>query len=313
MDNTDFNDIRTVIISVVIVLNIVLNVVVVAVLLRYPELREDSTNIFILSLTLSDLAHGCTAMPISAALCSDATPTVRTMIRFLPKIHAFFSALFVIASMHSLCWVTVYKIVAITRPLQCEQILSRQRCYIVLAFSWIFAAVTGVVLTARVDGWNLDTCLHGLPMMSSFDMVIVVLIVLVIGIALPILLKVIATASIFRVIMRTHQQIAEQTRSIAVLPIENQPSITSMSIRSGKNVLIICLTDVILAIPVNVYITGIIVGKDNLFAPYFRFLAAWIFFSTTFVNSFLYITVFSSIRRKTITMFKECTEFIGIL
>ena len=202
MDSTGFNDMRTVIISAVIVLNIVLNVIVVAVLLRYPQLREDNTNICILSLTLSDLANGCTAMPISAALCSDATPTVRTMIRFLPKIHAFFSAWFVIASMHSLCWVTVYKIVAITRPLQCEQILSRKRCYIVLAFSWIFAAVTGVVLTTRIEGWNNDTCLHGLPMISSIDLVIVVLIVLILGIALPILLKVIATASIFRVIVR---------------------------------------------------------------------------------------------------------------
>ena len=105
----------------------------------------------------------------------------------------------------------------------------------------------------------------------------------------------------------------EQTRSIAVLPIENLHSLTSKSIRSGKNVFIICLTDVVLAIPVNVYITGIIVGKENVFTPYFKFLAAWIFFSSTFINSFLYIIVFRAVRRKTITMFKECAEFIGIM
>ena len=90
MDNSSFDDLRSAIISVVIVLNITVNVIVIAVLLRYPQLREDNTNIFILSVTLSDLAHGCTAMPVSVALCAKSAAIVRNvgLFGFLPNIHA---------------------------------------------------------------------------------------------------------------------------------------------------------------------------------------------------------------------------------
>ena len=108
-----------------------LNVTVIAVLYRYHRLREDRTTMFILSRTLSDLVNGCIVMPISAALCSIFTLTVRDIHTFLPKIHAMCSVWFVVTSLHSLCWVTVYKMVAITRPFRCEQILSRNRCYVV--------------------------------------------------------------------------------------------------------------------------------------------------------------------------------------
>ena len=57
-----------------------------AVIVKYPQLWEDCTTVFMFSLTLSDLACGCTAMPISAAVCSSATPNVRNMSRYLPKI-----------------------------------------------------------------------------------------------------------------------------------------------------------------------------------------------------------------------------------
>ena len=77
---------KTAVISVVIILNIKLNVIVIAVIVKHPQLREDRTTLFMLSLTISDLANGCTAIPISAAVCSDATPNARNMTRYLPKI-----------------------------------------------------------------------------------------------------------------------------------------------------------------------------------------------------------------------------------
>ena len=91
MDVSDFDEIKALVISVVIILNITLNVLAIAVIVRYPQLREDRTTLFIFSMTLSDLANGCTAMPISAALCSGATPNVRNMVHYLSKIQAVFS------------------------------------------------------------------------------------------------------------------------------------------------------------------------------------------------------------------------------
>ena len=107
MDTTGFDDVKSAIIVVVILLNITSNAIVIAVLLRYPQLREDNTNIFILSLTLSDLAHGCTSMPVSVAVCAKSTAIVRNVSGFLPKIHAFCEVWFTMVSMQSLCWVTL--------------------------------------------------------------------------------------------------------------------------------------------------------------------------------------------------------------
>ena len=57
MNVTDFDDMKPVIISAVVVINVILNVLVIAVIARYPQLREDRSALFALSLTLSDLAR----------------------------------------------------------------------------------------------------------------------------------------------------------------------------------------------------------------------------------------------------------------
>ena len=62
------------------VVNVILSTIVIAMVTKYPILREDRTTLFMLSLTLSDLANGCTTMPIGAAVCLRATPNSRRMV-----------------------------------------------------------------------------------------------------------------------------------------------------------------------------------------------------------------------------------------
>ena len=77
-----FDCYKPAIISAVIIMNITLTILVIAVIASYPQLREDRTTLFIFSLTLSDLANGCTALPISAAVCSNVTPNARNMLQY---------------------------------------------------------------------------------------------------------------------------------------------------------------------------------------------------------------------------------------
>ncbi|KAK2192032.1 hypothetical protein NP493_40g04007 [Ridgeia piscesae] len=107
MELSEYDNIKSTVITSVIVLNITLNGLAIAVIARYPQLREDRTTLFMFSLAMSDLANGCTAMPISAALCSSATPNVRHETNFLPRINAVFSLWFSVTSMHSLCYLTL--------------------------------------------------------------------------------------------------------------------------------------------------------------------------------------------------------------
>ena len=311
MDITDFENIKPVIISVVIILNITLNIIVIAVIVKYPQLREDRTTLFVLSLTLSDLATGCTVMPISAAVCSKATPSVRNMLEYLPMIQHMCTVWFMFISMHSLCWVTVCKMVAITKPLRYEQILTRRRCCFIIAGIWVSGTVIATALTPWVASWNIDTCIYGMSSMSKLpkDVAALAIFHITVEFILPVSVIVYATATIFRVIVRTHRQIAAQTNSIGGhIDLGNIPSLTSKSIRSGRNILIICLAYVVLTIPVAIYLIAAVVGVADDVPPSFEFVAVWAVFCNSFVNSFLYLFLFRYVRSKAKDMFKNaCT------
>ena len=203
MNTTLFEAIKPAVISAVIIMNITLNTLVIAVIVRHTQLREDRTTLFILSLTLSDLANGCTTMPISAVVYSNATPQARTMIRYLPKVQIMCTVWFTYTSMHSLCWVTVCKMIAITQPLRYEQILSRRRCYVIIASTWLRGAALTASFLHGETTWNFDTCIvkknrHAVAMRAIY------LIGLTLGLAAPIVGIVYATARIFCVIVQTH-------------------------------------------------------------------------------------------------------------
>ena len=309
----DFDDMKPVIISAVIILNVAFNSLVIAVIVRYPQLREDRTTLFMLSLSLSDLANGCTAMPISAAVCSKATPNVRNLLQYLPHIQAMCSSWFVVNSMHSLCWVTVCKMVAITKPLHYEQTLTQARCYIIIAGIWLFGAFVAVVVTIRTASWELHSCIHDVVSSQELPTYVTVLMMccFIGGLVLPLTVTTYATSRIFCVIVRTHRQIAAQTNSIRghIDVVGNIPSLTSRSIRSGRNVLIICLADLILTIPAVIRNITIIIWKENDLPDSFKFFAIWALYSNTFVNSLLYLILFRQVRSKVMDMLKACYQY----
>ena len=228
MDLIGFDDIKPTITSALIVVNIILNSVVIAVIVRHPQLREDRTTLFMLSLTLSDLANGCTAMPISAALCSNATPNVRDMTTYLPKVQMFCSVWFTVTSMHSLCWVTVCKMVAITRPFRYQQILTRRRCYVIICITWSVAGLLAVLLLRGDVEWEFVTCMYYIQ--RSHDIVVLFLLAVIYVLVTPIIAIVYATSRIFCVIVRTHHQGALQVCSIGGegSVTENVPSVRNV-------------------------------------------------------------------------------------
>jgi len=302
MDANDFDDIKTVTISVVIITSITLNVLVIAVIIRYAELREDRTTLFIFSLTLSDLACGCTAMPISAAVCSRLTPNVRNTTHYLPKIHAVFFSWFGVVSLHSLCWVTVCKMIAITNPLRYEILLTRNRCYIIICGIWLVGAMLGASLIPSVAAWNIDDCTFQTT--SSTNLIGLFILVVIVAIVCPAVALVYSTTRIFFVILRTHRQITAQMNSIGGENgnLATTPSLTLKSIRSGRNVLLICLGFLILTIPFAVYACMATFDLDYMLPSSYKFVATWIVLYNSSVNSLVYLTCFHSVRGKTTHM-----------
>ena len=310
MTTFDFDDAKPAIIVVITVLNLALNSLVIAVIVKHPQLREDRTTLFMLSLALSDLAIGCTTMPISALVCSDMFPTVRKEVRHLPRIQAFISAWFLTVSTNSLCWMTLCKMLAITNPLRIETILNRQRCYYIITGIWLSGFVVACTFCIRESSWKLETCvydIHVTPTLPS-DTVAVLILGVTIGLLIPQIVIAYSTVKIWNAILQTHRQIAALSSSIGgrIGVYRNTPTMTLKSIHSGRNVLIICLMYFILTIPAGVYAIAVMLRTEDSLPTFFHFLSIWLLFSNTFINSLFYVVLFKCIRRKTIEILKDC-------
>ena len=311
MNTKDYAGVKSTVISVIIILNIITNSLVIAVIARYPQLREDRTTFFMFSLSVSDLAAGCTFMPISVALCSRATPEVAEMVGLLPKIHACMMWWFAFNSMHSLCWLTISKAIAILNPFKVEQLLSHKRCYFIIGVFWVIGCVLATInVTAlNVITWNTEVCVYRIPnerTMKAGSMTF-----FVIAVKLPVSLIIYCTIRIFIVVLRTHRQISvlEQSVTVGNNAFGNNGFITVQAIRSSRNIIIICIVSLLLSTPNLAFAV-----LDNItktpFPDMFSFACVWLFESNTFLNSLLYITLFKLVGQNVVHMLYAIVAYI---
>ena len=168
------------------------------------------------------------------------------------------------------------------------------------------------ILTPFVTTWNFDACIYDVEMIGDIFSLLFLFVVLI-AFVCPLVAIVYCTTRIFLVILRTHRQITAQVNSIGG---ENGsqatvPSLTFKAIRSGRNVLIVCLAFILLTIPFCVFAALSPFGLTKHWSSLYKFAAAWIVLSNSFINSFIYIVMFRSVRAKTADMlrgvFQRCT------
>ena len=293
------------------VLNIVLNSTVIAVIVKYPELRENPTNLFMCSLFGADLVLGITALPISATLCYIASiakedDSYLVAMNFAGIRWCFF------ASLLSLCFVTVSKMVSITRPLHCDRMFSKTRCYVIVASIWVTGAVLVIFWSQASMSWNSDLCVSLPSQVAILSSVIRVIYLAFLFVGLIAISY--ATIQIIHVIFRTHLHMTSQVHSIGgnTAATATDVSLTLMSIRSGRNVIIMCAVTLILTIPMITYGAALSIYDVIGLWPSIGFIAVWIAGCNTFVNSLLYLFLFRSVRSKAATMFGEVFDMCHI-
>ena len=133
------------------------------------------------------------------------------------------SVWFNFTSMHSLCCVTVCKMIAITKPLRYNQLLTSNRCYLIITCIWLSGAILTTLGTRFITRLNFDTCTYDVP--HTEDIKLYLLLGVVTGLLLPVSVFVYATTKIVCVIVRTHRQIAAQVNSMSG-PVGITPSLT---------------------------------------------------------------------------------------
>ena len=306
----EYNDARPAIIGALIVLNLTVNTLVIVVLTRYPQLREDRTASFMLSQTVADLAIGCIAMPVSAAVCSRLTPSILDETRYLPKINVLAFWWFGVVSMYSLCWMTMSKAIAIIMPFRSEQILSRRRCHVIIVMTWVISFVIAAFTFKVESTWNTAVCTFRYPSDRKFR--IFVLTYFIVGIILPRCFLVYGTVRIFIVVLRTHRQVTAQAQSIGVTGsgAAQSGTVTGQAIRSSVNILVICVVSIVLSTPVFIF-QALVNTIDITFPVGFPFVAVWLMQLNTIFNSLLYVLMFRSVRKKTGKMLRELVMYIS--
>ena len=302
LNDTAFHDVKASFISAIILMNVIMNSLVIAVIARYPELREDRTTLFMLSLSVSDLAAGCTFMPISAALCSSATPHVVEITGILPKLHAFTMWWFGFNSMYSLCWLTISKAIVILKPFRCERLLTHICCRGTILLTWVIGGMLATIQLHADISWNIVMCNYRFPGDQMLETAYMTLFTL--GCVFHVLIIAYGTLRMFIVVMRTHRHICALDQSVAVpnTSIGNSGFVTDQAIRSSKTIIIICAASILLMTPSLVF--SIIRNVTN--APIqdnFGFICIWMFEWNTFVNSMLYLFLYRSVRKKIGRMF----------
>ena len=310
MNMIEYSYIKTAVICIIIILNVIMNSLVIAVIARYPQLREDRTTLFMFSLSVSDLAAGCTFMLISAALCSRATPEVADMVGLLPKVHAFMTWWFGFTSMYSLCWLTISKVIAITKPFKVEQLLSHKRCYFIIGLNWIIGCVLAALNFIVNVNWNCVMCAHAIP--KDRNMKAYYMAYLLVAVALPVSLIIYGTVRISIVVVRTHRKISalEQSVTVGNGSIGNTGFVTVQAMRSSKNVIIICIVSLVLnTLPIAYVVLREI--TSNHISGAFNFASMWLFECNTFVNSLLYLVLFKSVRQNVVHMLYAFLSYIG--
>ena len=115
-----------------------------------------------------------------------------------------------------------------------------------------------------------------------------------------------STTRIFFAILRAHRETTAQVSSIGgqsdtLAPITSS---TFKSIRSGRNVLIMCLAFLILTIPFAIFCFMLAFHVDNYLPSSYKFISTWILLCNSSVNSLIYVSLFQSVRDKTAQMLR---------
>ena len=307
MDDFEYDDFKPAVISVVIILNVVMNCLVIVVIIRNPDLRQDRTTLFVCSLCVSDLASGCTAMPISAALCSSATPTVRMSTGYLPELQVFCYWWFGFNSMHSLSWVALSKMFTIWKPLRYDKLLTRRRCFIIIIFNWVIGAVLAATKFSIDTTWNTSTCTFRIPA-DDTQASKLILATYVVSLIIPEIALIVATAMMLVVVLRAHRQICTQIRSIGgECATDNTSLVTVQTIRSAKNIIIICVVSIALNAPIFAFA---VLRHAYHVSEVYRFIYTWLYNSNSFMNGLLYLVLYRSVRNKIVNMFVDMRDFL---
>ena len=247
-------------------------------------------------------------MPISAILCSRASHHLLALAPYMAAIQVICLRLFAFVSLHSLSWVTLCKMIAITNPFIYERHLYCGRCYFIIATIWFVGFLVAGAVIPLDTRWYPAICMARTVVDTPQASLIMLL--FMIGITIPVVVIAYATTRIVYVIVRTHQRIAAQAQSIGCDhgSSGHTASVTVQSIRSARNVLIVCASVTVLVTPSIAYGILFSMSGDKDMSHWLQFALMWFASCDTVSHSLLFLFFTPSFRRRTRKMLEGLFE-----
>ena len=292
-------------ITISAVTNIAINSLLIVVITRTPTLRDDRTTLFILSLVSSDLAFGVCVMASSAIISSSPDIRVDNFVAVFVVVGAWLN----VTSLYNLCYVSVCKMVAVVYPLRYLTVVTERRCYVIIVFTWVVCLILAIPLSSIDMTWDSNICFIRRKNVTSTDPDYVVAMETIVSV-LPMATMIYANVRMFCVVVRvTHKVSSEQARfstgsSSLALQQHTLASVMFRSVRSSRNIIVICLAYIVVVVIAIAY-ESIVFANQKLDSPNFRFVILWLFFNNTSFSSMLYILLHRSVRKAIKKQFSE--------
>ena len=293
-------------VCVTMVSNIVVNTLVIAVIAKTPTLRDDRTTLFMFSLVVADVVYGVCVMGGSVVMCSlPESPT-----EIATSIFAFVALWLSLSAFYNVCCVSVCKMIAVVYPLRYLALVTERMCYFVITFNWTASlALAAPLLTVNIT-WNADMCFFQRRQFDLHDTFYYFAVGLLGGIV-PMCVLIYANSRMFVTVVRAVRRIATERfqilggKNIVISVVQPDPPPILRSIRSSRNIIIIC-SAYIFAVTPAIIIKTISSVRQIPTASDVEFVFLWLFFCNTSTNGLLYIFLHHSVRIAVKNLLSSC-------
>ena len=194
-------------------------------------------------------------------------------------------------------------------PLRYLVVVTERRCYFVIFFTWIVSASFAAPFCFIDITWSHYLCI-GEVRRTHWKSLAYMIALEVICCLLPMIVMIYANVRIFVVVVRVTRQMSAAAVQINAPINEVGPyqhilaSAVVRSVRSSRNIIIICFAYVLLVIIIVVFVTSWSIS-ETFIAKDVEFAMVWVFFAHMFINSFLYIVLHRFVRVAVRNLFRS--------
>ncbi len=278
--------ILSIILAIITIASIVGNCMVIIVVIYFRGMHT-KTNMFIMNLAVADFGVAVLCMPISLLTVVNGDWVFG---KAMCNVNAFFIALFLIASIHGLMYISIHKYFSIVKPL--AKLITQRRAALMIVASWTaaFAGAIGPVVGWTRNEYKPATAQCGPKFPENLQEKSHAFFLLTVGYLIPLIVLFYNYAVIFRTIQKYSARLHKHSNYDEARILRQQKQITI-------TLFIVFIAFFICWTPYFVFAgMGTVVGFDHL-PRWPNILVYWCGYASSAINPVIYAFRTKSYRR----------------